>query len=188
MCNKKCGRNQDTDNLQPLKGRFELNIINAHTGEVIENYVDPNLVVNGGRTAVMRLLGSGDASKQLTKLSVGTNGTAPVGTDTAITGTGTVGDTFTVGGDIASCVLNARQFQANRYLITMSGTSIGTTNYKVNMASESMSSDANWVNDVNFREPLFKKISATQFYLIVDEDDSGFSQNIKVHFDVISLV
>lgn len=84
-CSKSCGA-CEVETLQPLKGRFELNIINAHTGEVIENYVDPNLVVNGGRTAVMRLLGAADANKQLTKLSVGTNGTAPVGTDSAITG------------------------------------------------------------------------------------------------------
>jgi hypothetical protein len=79
MCENKC-------NLQPLKGRFELNIINAHTGELIENYVDANLVVNGGRTSVMRLLGALDADKQLTKLAVGTNGTQPVGTDIALTG------------------------------------------------------------------------------------------------------
>ena len=76
----------NTDKLGSLKGCFELQIINANTGEIIENYIDKNLVVNGGRTAVMRLLGAADANKQLTKLSVGTNGTAPVGTDNAITG------------------------------------------------------------------------------------------------------
>lgn len=99
-------------------------------------------------------------------------------------GTGTVGDSFTCSGDIASCVLNARQFQANRYLITMSSPALVSTNYKVMMSSESMSSDANWINDTNFREPLFKKVSNTQFYLIVDEDTSGFVQNIKIHFEV----
>jgi len=99
-------------------------------------------------------------------------------------GTGTVGDSFTCSGDIASCILNARQFQANRYLITMSSPALVSTNYKVMMSSESMSSDANWINDTNFREPLFKKVSNTQFYLIVDEDTSGFVQNIKIHFEV----
>ena len=71
---------------QNLKGIFELQVIDANTGNLIEQYVDKNLVVNGGRTAVMRLLGAGDANKQLTKLAVGTNGTAPAGADTAITG------------------------------------------------------------------------------------------------------
>lgn len=99
-------------------------------------------------------------------------------------GTGTIGDTFTCSGDIASCVLNARQFQANRYLVTMTSPALSGMNYKVSIDSESMSSDANWINDTNFREPLFKKISTTQFYLIVDEDTSGFVQNIKIHFEV----
>ena len=99
-------------------------------------------------------------------------------------GTGTIGDTFTCSGDIASCVLNARQFQANRYLVTMTAPALSGMNYKVSVDSESMSSDANWINDTNFRGPLFKKISTTQFYLIVDEDTSGFVQNIKIHFEV----
>jgi len=99
-------------------------------------------------------------------------------------GTGTIGDTFTCSGDIASCVLNARQFQANKYLVTMTAPALSGMNYKVTMSCESMSSDVNWVNDTNFREPLFKKLSATQFYLIVDEDNSGFVQNIKIHFEV----
>lgn len=74
------------EKLENLKGRFELEVICAHTGKIIEKYVDANLVVNGGRTAVMLLLGAADANKQLTQLGVGTNGTAPVGTDTALTG------------------------------------------------------------------------------------------------------
>lgn len=68
-----------------LKGIFILSVICAHTGEVLEQYEDRNLVVNTGRTAVMLLLGSAASGKQLTKLSVGTNGTAPNGSDTAIT-------------------------------------------------------------------------------------------------------
>lgn len=99
-------------------------------------------------------------------------------------GTGTIGDSLTCSGDIVSCVLNARQFQANRYLVTMSSPALTGTNYKVSMDCEGMSSDANWVNDTNFRVPIFKKISSSQFYLIVDEDTSGFLQNIKIHFEV----
>lgn len=69
-----------------LKGVFFLQIICAITGKILETYEDRNLVVNGGRVAVMRLLGAGDTDKQLTQLSVGTNGTQPVPADTAITG------------------------------------------------------------------------------------------------------
>ncbi len=83
MCKNNCG---GCEKLPNLKGRFELNVINAKTGKILENYVDENLVVNGGRTAVMRLLGAAESGKQLTKLAVGTNGTQPVGTNTAITG------------------------------------------------------------------------------------------------------
>lgn len=68
-----------------LKGIFEL-IITDVSGKVLEHYIDKNLVVNGGRSAVMALLGAATSGKQLTKLSVGTNGTAPAGSDTAITG------------------------------------------------------------------------------------------------------
>ena len=74
------------DKLKNLKGIFHLQIICSKTGRIIENYVDNNLVLNGGRTAVMRLLGAGDTGKQLTQIAVGTNGTTPVGTDSAITG------------------------------------------------------------------------------------------------------
>lgn len=73
------------ESLGEIKGRFELKILDLE-GNLIEHYVDENLVVNGGRNAVMVLLGSAASGKQLTKLSVGTNGTQPVGTDTAITG------------------------------------------------------------------------------------------------------
>ena len=74
------------DTIGNLKGLFYLEIICAKTGEILEKYHDNNLVVNGGRTAVVNLLGAATSGKQLTKLSVGTNNTAPIGTDTAITG------------------------------------------------------------------------------------------------------
>jgi len=73
------------ESLGNLKGRFELTVLDIE-GNIIEKYIDNNLVVNGGRTAVMNLLGAATSGKQLTKLSVGTSGTAPTGSDTAITG------------------------------------------------------------------------------------------------------
>ena|SRR6478752_7082143 len=74
------------ESLPPLKGEFVLDIIDAKSGEVIEHYEDKNLVVNGGRQIVMQLLGSANTNKKLSKLAVGTNGTAPAGGNTAITG------------------------------------------------------------------------------------------------------
>lgn len=74
------------DSLKNLKGVFVLQVICAKTGDILERYEDLNLVVNNGRSAVMTLLGSASSAKQITKLSVGTNGTAPNGSDTAITG------------------------------------------------------------------------------------------------------
>jgi len=74
------------DNIQPLNGAFAMQVVCAHTGKVLEEYEDKNLVVNGGRTAVMMLLGAADTNKKLAKLGVGTNGTAPVGTNNALTG------------------------------------------------------------------------------------------------------
>lgn len=74
------------EGLPPLKGEFVLDIVCAHTGKIIEHYEDKNLVVNNGRQIVMQLLGAASSSKKLAKLAVGTNGTQPVGTNTAITG------------------------------------------------------------------------------------------------------
>lgn len=74
------------EGLPPLKGEFVLDIVCAKTGDVIEHYEDKNLVVNNGRQIVMQLLGSANLNKRLSRLAVGTNGTAPVGTNTAITG------------------------------------------------------------------------------------------------------
>lgn len=74
------------DTIGNLKGLFYLEVVCAKTGVILEKYQDNNLVVNGGRTAVVNLLGAATSGKKLTKLSVGTNNTAPVGTDAAITG------------------------------------------------------------------------------------------------------
>jgi len=74
------------DTIPPLKGEVVFDIIDAKTGEVIEHYEDKNLVVNNGRQIVTQLLGQALASKKLSQISFGTNGTQPVGTNTAITG------------------------------------------------------------------------------------------------------
>jgi hypothetical protein len=72
------------EKLNNLKGIFYMEVIK--NGVVIEKYEDKNLVVNNGRQIVMQLLGSADSNNKLTKISFGTNGTSPAGTDVAITG------------------------------------------------------------------------------------------------------
>lgn len=69
-----------------IKGIFRLKIYDAKTGRLIEEYEDKNLVVNGGRTAVTKLLGGEGSGKSLTKIAFGTNSTAPTAADTLITG------------------------------------------------------------------------------------------------------
>ncbi len=69
-----------------IKGIFSLRIFDVANGKLLEEYVDNNLVVNNGRTAVVRLLGGDVANRSITKLSVGTNSTAPTATDNSITG------------------------------------------------------------------------------------------------------
>lgn len=69
-----------------FKGVFYLEIVCAHTGKILESYQDNNLVVNNGRETVTKLLGAGTTTKKLSKIAFGTNGTAPAGSDSAITG------------------------------------------------------------------------------------------------------
>lgn len=68
-----------------LKGIVRIKVFSVSTGELLEDYEDRNLVVNGGRTAVTKLLGGDVANRSLTKISFGTNNTAPSATDSAIT-------------------------------------------------------------------------------------------------------
>jgi hypothetical protein len=68
-----------------IKGVFTLRVIDAKTGQLLEEYIDRNLVVNGGRTAVTRLLGGDVANRSITKIAFGTNGNAPAAADNAIT-------------------------------------------------------------------------------------------------------
>jgi hypothetical protein len=73
-----------TDKINPT-GIFELRMYDD-CGKLLETYIDNNLIVNGGRDAIVDLIGSGDADKVVNTISFGTNGAAPVLTDTTITG------------------------------------------------------------------------------------------------------
>jgi hypothetical protein len=55
-------------------------------GRVIEVVHEKNLIVNGARNAMAQLLGGDGAGKTINRIGFGSNGTAPVGTDTVLTG------------------------------------------------------------------------------------------------------
>lgn len=72
------------DGIKP-KGRFTLLIIEARTGNILEQYEDNNLVVDLGRGNTAQLLAGASTGKRVNNIGVGINGTAPLATDTALT-------------------------------------------------------------------------------------------------------
>lgn len=73
------------DNLRKVKGIFYLEILDEN-GNIIEKYEDRNLIVNGGRSAIMQLIGGGGTgTKEVTNIGFGTDGANPIITDTALT-------------------------------------------------------------------------------------------------------
>lgn len=67
----------------PLTGIFELTV--KKDGKVIERYRDDNLIVNGARNQAAQLFAGNTERRSIAKIAFGTNGTAPVVGDTAIT-------------------------------------------------------------------------------------------------------
>lgn len=77
--------NTDRKDTLVLKGVFELRKYDVDDN-LIETYIEENLIVNGGRTAIATLLAAATSGKAVTKIGFGTNGADPVLTDTALTG------------------------------------------------------------------------------------------------------
>jgi hypothetical protein len=67
-----------------VKGVFALKIFNA-SDELLEDYVEENLVVNGGLSALAHLLGSYTSGKEIDRVQFGTNGSTPLVSDDEIT-------------------------------------------------------------------------------------------------------
>lgn len=65
-------------------GLFVLDVF--QDGKLIERICESNLIVDGSKTLHAHLLGGDTANRSVTKFAVGTSGTAPVGTNTALTG------------------------------------------------------------------------------------------------------
>lgn len=68
----------------PVKGIFKMTV--RKNGKVIEEYEDHNLIVNGARNQAARMFAGDVTGRPIKSIAFGTSGTAPVVTDTAITG------------------------------------------------------------------------------------------------------
>jgi hypothetical protein len=71
--------------IECIKASGEFSLLVYEDGELKESYKDANLVVTLGKTAVAKLLAGEVTGRSITKISAGTNGTAPVVGDSAIT-------------------------------------------------------------------------------------------------------
>ena len=67
----------------PIRGIFEMTV--KRNGIVIERYRDKNLIVNGARNQAAQLFAGNTERRSIAKIAFGTNSTAPVVSDTAIT-------------------------------------------------------------------------------------------------------
>ena len=68
----------------PARGVFTLNVFRR--GELIDQYRDDNLIVDRGRTNVVRLLGGADSGLRIAKIGFGTNGAAAAPANTVLQG------------------------------------------------------------------------------------------------------
>lgn len=73
------------DEFLTAKGDFFLKVIDVKTGVCLEEYSGKNLVVTLGQGNIAKFLGGSTSGKSISKIGVGTNGTAPALTDTALT-------------------------------------------------------------------------------------------------------
>lgn len=73
-----------SDGSKAARGIFTLDIFRH--GELLEHYVDDNLIVDQGRTNVTRLLGGDGANLQIAQIGFGTNGAVAVPGNTSLTG------------------------------------------------------------------------------------------------------
>lgn len=72
-----------TDELAAPRGRLRVTI--RRNGEIIEEMDEDNLIVDVAKTVHSRLLGGSTTGKTVTTIGFGTNGTAPVAGNTALT-------------------------------------------------------------------------------------------------------
>ncbi len=71
--------------IAPLRGAFSLRVIDKY-GNIIEEYMDNNLIVNAAKVTLASLISNASVSnKVITKIGFGTGNTTPTASDTALT-------------------------------------------------------------------------------------------------------
>lgn len=75
---------QETRERFPMKGILRITV--RRKGEVVEEWEDHNLIVNGARNQAARLFAGDGENRAIAKIAFGTSGTTPAVTDTEITG------------------------------------------------------------------------------------------------------
>lgn len=73
-----------TDHFSKPSGELSFDVF--HRGDLIEHFCEKNLIVDTSKTIHAHLLGGSVTGKSVTKIGFGTNGTAPVGGNAALTG------------------------------------------------------------------------------------------------------
>lgn len=74
---------QETRERFPMTGILRITVRKG--GEVVEEWEDHNLIVNGARNQAARLFAGNGENRAIAKIAFGTSGTAPAVTDTEIT-------------------------------------------------------------------------------------------------------
>jgi hypothetical protein len=67
-----------------MRGNFRMKVYQR--GKLIEDYEEHNLIVNGARSAMARLIAGDIEGKSIANIALGTNGDTPTPDDTEITG------------------------------------------------------------------------------------------------------
>jgi len=97
--------------------------------------------------------------------------------------THTVGHNYSVSGDFTAAIITQDLLMSEVIRITMDN-DMGNTNYKV--LPPAIQSLGTFDTDNSLLPILFKPISGTQFDVILEETANA-TQNLRLHFDVISL-
>lgn len=69
-----------------VTGCFYVEVIDAASGLILDEFQESNLVVTLGHTNLAKLLGGNASGKKIDRIAIGTNGDTPTLTDTTIAG------------------------------------------------------------------------------------------------------
>jgi hypothetical protein len=97
-----------------------------------------------------------------------------------------VGTSYTCNGFTSAIVTQDGSFTTT-VRVTMPPGIMTNTNYRVDIGLQSLASGALDQVASDIYKPVYKIISTTQFDIVFRESDTGITQNLKVHLDIVSL-